>query len=57
MDIFDKWACDPIFEALFVELSPIDPHTRVLREVMNAVIGELVIGAEERSQGPTYAEK
>ena len=45
-DILEEWACNPVFESLFIELGPIDPHARVLWKVMDATIRKLAVGAK-----------
>ena len=38
---------NPVLEGFFVELIPINPHERVLREVVNTTVKELVAGPED----------
>lgn len=46
IDILDERTHNPIHESLFIELSPIDPHSCVLWEVMHATIGALVVSIQ-----------
>jgi hypothetical protein len=57
MDILDEWERNPILEALLVELSPIEPHTLVLWEVMNPENEELAVNAKDWALSLTYVVK
>ena len=57
MDILDKWERNPVLEAPLVKLSPIEPHTLVLWEVMNPGNGELAVNARDWTLSSTYVEK
>lgn len=57
MDILEEWTHDPVLESVFVEISPVNSHRAILREVMNAMIIKSVGNTKVSIEDLTYAEK
>ena len=56
MDILEEWTHDPVLESVFVEISPVNSHRAILREVMNAMIIKSVGNTKVSIEDLTYAE-